>query len=323
MGTAGLAVARKVTREKGLRMGLLLQRAKVILSRKAKLGYRRIQYMVPSRVGFHMRRPVLGEPQARILEDLNRSGIAFVSFRELFTEDGMWQCLVEGMNRFVGGEPVQRAIRSACESGPERARHVQKDYIVRLYEECAAPPSISVEDCWLRIGVDRRILDVVNSYLGLWSKLQYLDRWYTVPVKREGRVNSQNWHRDPEDKRMLKVFLFFSEVDEAAGPFQYIPGSSQFKGTKYSHLWPTSQRNRDYPPSTELERVIPSSEWITCTCPPGTLVFCDTTGFHRGGFATARERALAVWMYTSALSGRHFRAVGNGHLRGAAHFALS
>ena len=33
-----------------------------------------------------------------------------------------------------------------------------------------------------------------------------------------------------QDKRMVKVFLYFSDVDESAGPLQYVPGSSRSRG---------------------------------------------------------------------------------------------
>ena len=81
---------------------------------------------------------------------------------------------------------------------------------------------------WLRFAVGDPLLDVVNAYRGLRTKLVDYDHWYTVPFSEDyERVKSQQWHRDPEDQHVVKVFLYFSDVDEGAGPFEYVPGSTQ------------------------------------------------------------------------------------------------
>jgi hypothetical protein len=38
------------------------------------------------------------------------------------------------------------------------------------------------------------------------------------------------------------------------------------------------------------------------TGPAGTLVFCNTSGFHRGGFSTTAPRVLATATYSSPAS---------------------
>ncbi|HSI98275.1 MAG TPA: hypothetical protein VK926_07925, partial [Gaiellaceae bacterium] len=48
----------------------------------------------------------------------------------------------------------------------------------------------------------------------------------------------------------------------------------------------------------------------------GTLLFCNTAGFHRGGFATARPRVLATATYSSpaslaSLTERSYRFTGS------------
>jgi hypothetical protein len=53
---------------------------------------------------------------------------------------------------------------------------------------------------------------------------------------------------------------------------------------------------------------------VTLTAPKGTIIFCNTAGFHRGGFAKAKPRALATFTWDSpaslkALSERNFTFV--------------
>ena len=40
----------------------------------------------------------------------------------------------------------------------------------------------------------------------------------------------------------------------------------------------------------------------TFTAPKGTIIFCNTSGFHRGGFATESPRVLATVTYCSPAS---------------------
>ena len=70
------------------------------------------------------------------------------------------------------------------------------------------------------------MLGVASGYLRLWPKLSYADLWYSLaqPEATE-RVASQLWHRDFDDKHLLKAFLYLRDVDDGAGPFEYVPES--------------------------------------------------------------------------------------------------
>ena len=52
----------------------------------------------------------------------------------------------------------------------------------------------------------------------------------------------------------------------------------------------------------ELEQEIPASAVHTFTGPQATLIFCNTAGFHRGGFSTTNPRVLATVTYSSPAS---------------------
>ncbi len=63
------------------------------------------------------------------------------------------------------------------------------------------------------------------------------------------RVASQRWHRDYNDKHLLKVFLYMSDVDEAAGPFEYVPGNMIGGATGFADVFPWEIFGEDlYPP---------------------------------------------------------------------------
>ena len=57
----------------------------------------------------------------------------------------------------------------------------------------------------------------------------------------------------------------------------------------------------NYPPEDELADKI-ANRSVSFTAPKGTLIFCNTSGFHRGGFAVGKPRVLATVTYSSPAS---------------------
>ena len=186
----------------------------------------------------------LGPVQRRVLDELRGTGISLVSFDELFADDSLWQELQDDMAAFI--DRAEERLAAGKGGG-------KKKFLIRRYErgksklpvEAAILPS---DGPWLRYAAGDSLLGVVNAYRGVMTKLVDFDQWYTVPVGDEGdRVDSQQWHRDPEDQHVVKVFLYFSEVDEEAGPFEYIPSSAE--GGKYGDVFPWGKESPRYPPT--------------------------------------------------------------------------
>jgi hypothetical protein len=69
-------------------------------------------------------------------------------------------------------------------------------------------------------------------------------------------------------------------------------------------VWPWRPVSNDlYPPQEEFEERIPKSAQVALTAPEGSMIFCNTSGFHRGGYATGnRPRVMAVYNYSSPAS---------------------
>ena len=49
----------------------------------------------------------------------------------------------------------------------------------------------------------------------------------------------------------------------------------------------------------EVAAAVPAEDRLAMTGPAGTMIFCDTSGFHRGGFAKSKPRVLSIWSYVS------------------------
>jgi hypothetical protein len=149
--------------------------------------------------------------------------------------------------------------------------------------------------------VSDRLLGVANAYLRMWSKLSHVDFWYTVPqTAGTDRVASQLWHLDFDDRHLLKAFLYLVDVDEGTGPFEFVPGTQP--GGRRGTFWRWTPQGAGRVSEEDVARRVPSAEIRTFTAPRGTLILCNTSGLHRGGFATERPRVLAAATYCSPAS---------------------
>jgi hypothetical protein len=250
-----------------------------------------------SRRKFAHHRPNLDEVQQEILQRLNKDGYAVVPFAELVPDTAVWSELEAEAARFAAETEAGLAAENEG-SGSELRRREGKEFLVRKY---AYGVELGLDDPWLTLGYNRRLLDVANSYVGMWSKLEYVDLWYTPPAAGgdEQRKSSQRWHRDFNDRHLLKAFLYLVDVDEETGPFEYVPGSAP--GGDLESLWPWRPLSDNYPPEDELAQKT-AERAVSFTAPKGTIIFCNTAGFHRGGFAKSKPRVLATLTYSSPAS---------------------
>jgi len=246
-----------------------------------------------SRGRFGAAPPVLDDVQRSILDDVRTQGFSVRSFQDLVPDATQWRELEQQRDRFVSSTEADLA------TGGDHVRvRPGKEFVVRLQSYGV---ELGADDPWFRAVSSHRLLDIANAYLEMWSKLEYVDVWYSVPQPESAqRISSQRWHRDYNDKHLLKVFLYLVDVDEDMGPFQYVAGSQP--GGPYAEAWAWQPLGQNYPTEEELEGRVPASAVQTFTGPAGTLLFCNTAGFHRGGFSTTQPRVLATATYSSPAS---------------------
>jgi hypothetical protein len=275
-----------------------------------------------SRRRFAASPPVLDAVQQGVLKRLRDEGYAALPLAELVPGPALWQELEADAARFVA--ETEAGLAREREGGEaELRRRAGKEFLVRKYSWGA---QLGLDDPWLRLGVNPRLLDLANGYLGMWSKLEYVDVWYTPPAGGDERRSSQRWHRDFNDRHLLKAFIYLVDVDEETGPFEYVPRSAP--GGELERLWPWRPLGENYPPEDEFAERIDGRS-VTFTAPKGTIIFCNTSGFHRGGFATRNARVLATLTWDSpaslkALSERNYAFVPDGAaLSDAQRYALA
>lgn len=93
--------------------------------------------------------------------------------------------------------------------------------------------------------------------------------------------NSQNWHRDTEDTRILKVFVYCNDVTEENGSLWYVKNSKH--GSVNDSIWPNVGKAKHGYLDLEATMKIPYNDIIKLEGNSGTICFFDANGFHRGG----------------------------------------
>jgi hypothetical protein len=262
--------------------------------------------------------PMLTAAQRELVESLTTKGVAAASFGQAGIEPRDWSALQEKIAEFarLSTDRIAAATASysdeldlgSLEHNRERFRRFFRDkseaklddYILKMNPENSVQ---SASHPLLAIGLSAPVLRVVSSYMGLWPKLIYTDAWYSIPMDPGKRIGSQKWHRDPEDKQMVKVYLYFSEIDESAGAMEYILGTSNAVGGQGIEIgeWKAAGANL-YPSGELVEQTFSADRRFSCSGPVGTLLFCDTTGLHRGGISRSRPRIVATWTFVTPAS---------------------
>lgn len=235
-----------------------------------------------------------------VVQALKAHGYATIGLADLLgsRETSLMPEIKEVINGFVASDYV----RSEEQHYKENYKTLLgKDYVVRYYRR---QKERSLTDPIFRLGLDPAILDIVNNYAQMQLRLQGNDVWYTIPLAEERpRATSQNWHRDYEDELLVKVFLYCNEVGPRTGPFEYIRNSRRGERNHFvSTLANGIIKDGFYPPESLVEAKIPAEDYLTCLCPPYTLLFCDTSGLHRGGYAYDAARIVATWTYVTPAS---------------------
>jgi Phytanoyl-CoA dioxygenase (PhyH) len=159
--------------------------------------------------------------------------------------------------------------------------------------------SIKYSDPPILLSSSARLLDIANHYHGVKAKVRIPTVWRVSSIPKGAplppREGSQVWHRDQTDHKILKLFMYFTDVTEATGALEYIP-SSRPLNSKWGERIPFKPGDSGYP-NPELLKQVTDSDVVKCAGRKGSLVFVDTAGLHRGGYATEGHRITVQATY--------------------------
>ena len=137
------------------------------------------------------------------------------------------------------------------------------------------------------------LIRIAESYLGLPVAYDGPKVAYTPADGRQ--AGTRLWHRDREDRRMMKIAIYLHEVTEDGGPLQAIKREIFEGSTDRDFRYPILS-HEDL--EKQLRRKIADGDITSCTGPAGTVIFMDTARlFHRGKPAVAQSRHVVFHSY--------------------------
>lgn len=152
------------------------------------------------------------------------------------------------------------------------------------------------DGCIIESYLQDAFLDVAQEYLETSDpKLRNCLALYH-PQNPYAPMASQKWHRDQEDFKILKIFIYYNEVRKDNGSLWYVKGSAH--GGKNNHIWPNmhgGSANLDAAATSK----IPPEDIVALEGVAGTVCFFNSNGFHRGGHVKSGERLATHACYLS------------------------
>ena len=182
------------------------------------------------------------------------------------------------IHAFLRGKPVvaSKGATYTLETVPDDVRRASYPLDVVL----SAPHIVAMMN-------SKDVLDVAGRYLDCKPTISAVGLHWSLPSK-TGECAVQVFHRDPDDWRFLKLFVYLTDVDEGAGPHEYVRGSHVHSGRLRSSRYADEEVLSRYG-QTSLERVLG---------PAGTTFIADTWGIHKGRVAQTRPRLIFQVTYS-------------------------
>jgi hypothetical protein len=188
----------------------------------------------------------------------------------------------------------QRSLLMSDSKFERRADFEGKSFLRRSSE---LDNRITLEDPLVQFVVQGRANHIARHYFGQEVKICNIDYWLNLPLENGGPTSSQKWHRDFEDRRVLKAFVYLTDVNESNGPLSYLSGSQP--GGRYESIFPTRPPLGVVVEDEQLSVVVDPTSLQTFILPRLAVVFADTAGLHRGGYCTSGIRFAFTTTFTT------------------------
>jgi hypothetical protein len=137
------------------------------------------------------------------------------------------------------------------------------------------------------IANDSQVLSVVTQMLGAKPTISLISAWWSLPADGTAQ-QAENFHRDVDDWRFVKLFCYLTDVDETSGPHVFVKGSH--KENKLTQI----RRFTD----AETEATFGADSLLRFTGPAGTAFLENTYGVHRGTPPTDNPRLIFQVLYS-------------------------
>jgi len=257
-----------------------------------ELYWRYVANFKPS-LTYHLFEPSLKDVQRDVVDSLRCNGIAITTVEDLGV-----QYAFKELDKAVW--TLEATLSNTINQAREQID--TPGFKMYLLELLGPRPVLDPKDIFVLFGLHPVILGVVNSYFGMYVRLRSFNVWHNFPSSSPPR-NAELWHRDPEDRYIVKLFVYLTDATEGIGPLAYALGTHGLGGIKCRPQASKAEGASGLCSTGEQASVVvPKAKWLTTMGQKGTVVLADTRGYHKAGLARGRERILYTCMFTSQVS---------------------
>ncbi|AFZ26754.1 Phytanoyl-CoA dioxygenase (PhyH) [Cylindrospermum stagnale PCC 7417] len=148
-------------------------------------------------------------------------------------------------------------------------------------------------------GIEKKLQNIIENYIGLPIAFHGVHLRKDFP--NEQQLQTLLWHKDAEDRRMIKVIIYLNDVTDKHGPFEYVPKRYSLleRLTDYRVDYELLQTNYLGINDEKLSKIIPKSAWKSCPGKAGTVIFVDPRNILHHGTVRTQERSTLFFTYTA------------------------
>ncbi len=139
----------------------------------------------------------------------------------------------------------------------------------------------------LSLANDPKILSLAQEFLGATPTISNINCWWSITDKREAE-QAQLFHRDVDDYRFCKIFVYLTDVGIDDGPHVFVEDSPATN---------TLTKIRRYQ-DEEVENEFGKDKVKYFTGEKGSMFMVNTYGFHKGLLPKSNNRLLLQFQYS-------------------------
>ena len=274
-------------------MDVLKYRLPQIFTRM-KLNYRTLVFFLQRKIKLYSLREFVTNTQAKLIGKEKIEGPSALNITDEATH--LKELRAQGFTEFKGAidGPVIDEIIKYSESlslydpfnkklGDFKFKDIPDDSFIVNFKR----NDVVKNEAIVKFANDPAILRIVEEFLGAKPTISTITMSWSIAGKDKAQ-NTQLYHRDFDDFKFCKLFIYLTDVGINDGPHIYVKDSSA--SSKLTKI----RRYSD----EEIEKVFGKENVTTFVKPKGSFFLVDTYGFHKGKLPTENNRLLAQVRYS-------------------------
>jgi hypothetical protein len=188
-------------------------------------------------------------------------------------------------------EAVRELLQAWRDIESVPAGRVERSTGKLFFKESLSLDDLKAKRIFVDIALDERLLHLIMAEIGLLPHLESVEVVVSHPTS-GALTASQLWHRDVNDRRLLKLFVYLEDVAQPQGPFTYVPVAASAR----------VPRLRDhYLADAAITATVPASEWVSIRGTSGTSFVIDTGRCYHCGSRCSTRRVAYIATYSCGI----------------------